>query len=598
MTAHLLALAIGPVQEFIAAARRTRDLWFGSHLLSEISKAAARAVHRQGGKLIFPAPVEDADLDPGSAFNVANVILAELSDGDPATVAAEAKAAARQRWRDFADQVFDAYRGVIRPDIWHDQSDDVVEFYAAWHPRSPQDYRADRATVMRLLAARKRCRDFLPGHGRAGVWKSSLDGARESVLRPAREWGGGSKRALRLQEGEQLDCPGLVKRAWQPEDGRRSYPSVARIAAEPWIAALKESQIDLAPLVAACRALGRDVVREFDTTEEQGLPQYKPFPFEGTVLFRSRHLDLCSEAGIRPDHPAFARLVSALDAASRAARETGLPREPDPYLGVLVADGDRIGAALSALPTSQEHRRLSQALAEFAATADRIVRAHRGVLVYSGGDDVLALVPADRCLACARHLHEEFGQVLAQWSTAECPLTLSVGIAIAHFMEPLEDLIGYGRAAEKHAKRPRDGDIGQVERNGLALHLVKRRGGPVGIRANWSADPRKDPSQNWQQLGEWIAARSVPGRVAYDLHRLARVYEAWPSASVRDAIRRDVLAVMQGKEPRGASRMEDIKDLILGRVENADTLRGLANELLVAKAIAFPRNGTSAAASP
>jgi hypothetical protein len=31
---YLLAISVGPVQEFIVAARRTRDLWFGSYLLS------------------------------------------------------------------------------------------------------------------------------------------------------------------------------------------------------------------------------------------------------------------------------------------------------------------------------------------------------------------------------------------------------------------------------------------------------------------------------------------------------------------------------------------------------------------------------------
>ena len=41
---HLLGIHIGPVQEFIAAARRSRDLWFGSWLLSELSKAAARGI--------------------------------------------------------------------------------------------------------------------------------------------------------------------------------------------------------------------------------------------------------------------------------------------------------------------------------------------------------------------------------------------------------------------------------------------------------------------------------------------------------------------------------------------------------------------------
>ncbi|HRX77115.1 MAG TPA: type III-B CRISPR-associated protein Cas10/Cmr2, partial [Candidatus Cloacimonadota bacterium] len=70
------------MQDFIAAARRTRDLWFGSYLLSEISKAAAREIANSGGYLIFPAldkgdpRLESSD----SEFNVANVILAILPD--------------------------------------------------------------------------------------------------------------------------------------------------------------------------------------------------------------------------------------------------------------------------------------------------------------------------------------------------------------------------------------------------------------------------------------------------------------------------------------------------------------------------------------
>jgi CRISPR-associated protein Cmr2 len=34
---YLMIIGIGPVQEFIASARRSRDLWFGSWLLSELS---------------------------------------------------------------------------------------------------------------------------------------------------------------------------------------------------------------------------------------------------------------------------------------------------------------------------------------------------------------------------------------------------------------------------------------------------------------------------------------------------------------------------------------------------------------------------------
>jgi len=38
---YLLICSIGPVQDFIATARRSRDLWYGSWMLSELAKSAA-----------------------------------------------------------------------------------------------------------------------------------------------------------------------------------------------------------------------------------------------------------------------------------------------------------------------------------------------------------------------------------------------------------------------------------------------------------------------------------------------------------------------------------------------------------------------------
>lgn len=602
MTTHLLALTVGPVQDFIAAARRTRDLWFGSYLLSEISKAAARAVSDQSGTLIFPAPVSDADFEPGSRLSVANVILAELNGHDPGKVAAMAKAAAKARWSEFARDVFNRYQAVINPDIWNEQVDDVIEFYAAWHSYSPQTYQADRAALMRLLAARKRCRDFsqpkLPAEKRAGIPKSSLDGLRESVfIQPAlgesraafrNRWPSKTRRELAVGPSEELDLVGVIKRTWPGMSGASGYPSVARVAADTWLRKIPGASLHA--FVKACDDLGGDIIHKIDTSAERGHPHYRRFPFEGTAVFRSRHPDIVKDAG--PPEPDLGSLANAL---APLTHEYG---EPSPYLSVLVADGDRMGVALSTLTSPDGHRQFSQALARFAGEAARIVQEHQGVLVYSGGDDVLAFVPVDRCLACARELHDAFGRALVRWSTAENLLTLSVGLAVAHFMEPLEDLLGYGRAAEKHAKHRRPGDIGQTDRNGLAVHVVKRGGGPVAVRANWSADSAKDPSQHLQQLAEWIATQSVPSRVAYDLYTLAELYASWHAETVRDAIQRDVLAVMQGKQPRGTSKMQDIKSQILDRVGDANSLRRLANELLVAKAIGPASGATMGADSP
>ena len=101
---HLLSIAVGPVQEFIAQARRTRDLWYGSHLLSELSRAAAKVVAEGGGGLIFPAfdssdpeiepcdgPVRESGMAPTA---VANRILAVAkSETDAKDLANKARGA-------------------------------------------------------------------------------------------------------------------------------------------------------------------------------------------------------------------------------------------------------------------------------------------------------------------------------------------------------------------------------------------------------------------------------------------------------------------------------------------------------------------------
>lgn len=47
---------LGPVQGFVAQARRTRDFWAGSFLLSWLAGVAMRATEAQGGTIVFPKP--------------------------------------------------------------------------------------------------------------------------------------------------------------------------------------------------------------------------------------------------------------------------------------------------------------------------------------------------------------------------------------------------------------------------------------------------------------------------------------------------------------------------------------------------------------
>jgi len=215
MSRYLVALSIGPIQDFIAAARRTRDLWFGSYLLSEVSKAAARSLQEQGASLIFPAPADPEALSPDSTLNVANKILAELDTEDPRQSLERARQATQLRWEELArDCLEELPRKLqkyqvsfhVRQTLWNDQVADVLEFFCAWVPLAtgPEALNTARRQVDRLLAARKNTRDFLPTrhpHLAYAVPKSSLDGKRESVLPDADHLPNWFKRKLGLTTG-------------------------------------------------------------------------------------------------------------------------------------------------------------------------------------------------------------------------------------------------------------------------------------------------------------------------------------------------------------------------------------------------------------
>jgi CRISPR-associated protein Cmr2 len=540
---HLLAISIGPVQEFIAAGRRTRDVWFGSYLLPEISRTVAQAVEAESrkGKLIFPAK--------SNAGNVANVILAELPGGDPKEIAAAAKEVAKSRWREFADDAFRQINGFIRTDIWDDQVDDVIEFYAAWVART-EDYREDRRKVMRLLAGRKNCRDFQSAKGRAGVPKSSLDGRRETVFKDGdREaW----TKKLRLLPGEQLDVVGVTKRLGKERgESVPRYPSVSRVAAETWLSgARKRNSNDLKKLNDACKKL---VVKGLNTVREEN---YQYFPYEGTVIFKDRHPDLQNELGLANED--LIELKAAL-------KSIGV--EPNPYLAVLVADGDRIGAAIAQIDSPDKHRDFSTALDEFADEARKIVAKCNGVLVYAGGDDVLAFLPIDQCLKCSRDLHEDFGKRLDGYGSP----TLSVGIAIGHFMENLEDLLEYGRTAEKAAKKP--------DRDGLAVHLHKRGGSPIRIRAKWG----ENPDDRLIHFAELMNGKIIPTKLPYELRSMAKLYENWTKSA--EAIQQDLYRLIAKKSSIGENT---VREVLKNSISDMDSnkLLSFAEELLVSKQIA------------
>ncbi len=151
------------------------------------------------------------------------------------------------------------------------------------------------------------------------------------------------------------------------------------------------------------------------------------------------------------------------------------------------------------------HLQFSQALSNFALLCARpIVDAHKGRLIYAGGDEVLALLPADTAFECAQALRKAFqGHAVKSASIASpkpgylsirndqtghpIPFVVpgpaaevSVGIAIAHFKFPLQDVVRAAQSAEKRAKN-------QLGRAAVAVSLFKRSGEITEWGTKWES---------------------------------------------------------------------------------------------------------------
>lgn len=614
MSTYLLTISLGPVQSLIEAARRTRDLWCGSWLLSEAARAGALTLYRAPEcSLIFPCPDDpEQELQPRDALqddpkaiaNISNILRARVEADSPKAVAALCAAttrAARERLAALCARAKGEVRGLpFHEDLWEAQRRDILESYAAWTQMQGADYTGAARQLARLLAARKATREFSPA-GQApdgmgyGVPKSSLDGARESVINVIRREREASRyrtafRKLGLAPGEQLDALAIAKRrAGNPEQ----FTAYSRLAADPWIRTLTPEQ--QGRIRAAYEPL---IALELATRVRGNQGAYAPLPYDAQLLYDFRLANALRATDTSDDDTAaLGRLERVLKAIRNEQDADGRAVDaPVPYAVILKADGDRMGKLLSQAKQIGDSQRISKALHRFAAAVPGIVREHQGHAIYSGGDDVLALLPLAGAVECADALRLAFAHAMTDSARAlgldeEQWPTLSVGLGIGHLMEPLGSLRARADAAEQAAK---GSDLPEAEqRNALAIVLGIRSGADCHWRAQWVDEPARDA------LARFIHAyrdSALPSRVAYDLREIGRRF-AWLDAQV--AAGSADAATAQGMRGSEVARMlerarnqggagtipADLRALILDR-STAESLDHLANALIMARWLA------------
>jgi CRISPR-associated protein Cmr2 len=175
----VLRFTFGPVQAFIAEARRTADLYAGSHILAELARAAARSLQDAGAELVYPADLGSGDPP--------NVIVARVPWEDAEQLAERAAAALQARWEQLASEALAKIESYAPLDDalraqWQAQTGDVWEIYWAAARIEQDDYATAFHRAQAGVAALKKTRTFTQ-RAEAGA-KDSLGGNR-AALAPA-----------------------------------------------------------------------------------------------------------------------------------------------------------------------------------------------------------------------------------------------------------------------------------------------------------------------------------------------------------------------------------------------------------------------------
>jgi len=460
---------LGPVQGFVAQARRTRDFWAGSFLLSWLTAHAMKAVlgdHSQN-RIITPS-VEDADLlkmvrgkpvkiTPAYG-SIPNYFIASVPNGIDGEIVSRA---VQQAWRALADAVWkkDGLGDInINRCLWNQQ---IKHFWdIAWV--------ISNSAEGSVLAQRKNWRSYMPPETvgdkctMMGEWQE-LSGAEKSYPEQQRKFWNKiiEGKGLDLQEGERLCAIAYVKRrfvhAWTSLDDsdsespefpgykhwklQASVPSVSYMAAAHWLAELIKKDPGGEIVKKFCKEADLGEFHSRVTCVSKALGKSPPdylrdlAYMDGRLLFANELEVLAARKENKLGEITIAKakkMISARKAMLDSVEDQ--IEEPTPFYAVLMMDGDSLGETKAAMkdPTA-----LSVALGEFTQKVPELVLQNSGFLIYAGGDDVLAILPLEDALPCAAKIRDEYMGIFKKRGVAKERYSISAAIEYAHMKLPL-----------------------------------------------------------------------------------------------------------------------------------------------------------------
>lgn len=466
---HLFLFTLGPVQSFIAQARKTHDLHSGSKLLSDLCQIAAKHFESEviGGKVIFPSL---------ESRSIPNRFLGKIIDPkqDLTDIGESVATIVQDYWKKLFDKIKDLLDGeaLAAAQRQIEQHLDIQWLFQPLADDSDEAYRYAYDELNKNLNALKNTRPFLSSYetGR----KCSLDGERNvcfyrktlseqdkkttedvqmgnplySTANLVFDYSNNkSKIKLRhLQPGEGLSAVSMLKRFL--DFGMADFPSTAEFALSETMHLVRNTDEGK---VAFQKMMGID----------ESNPNH--------INWQFFYPESLNEVYFKKQGLSIDKLQPAIDIQAEIERiAKGLGRKLEKYYALVVFDGDHMGKwwkgdddyIRAGVSLETFHKDLTSRLAIF---ADEVRQAYDpnlakpcGWVIYAGGDDFLGFFNLHHLVSELEYLRKAYRETvhdaLTEYIVPGKELTFSAGVCIAHYKEPLSLVLAQARDLEHRAK--------------------------------------------------------------------------------------------------------------------------------------------------
>ena len=466
---HLFIFTIGPVQSFIAQARKTIDLSTGSRLLSTLSNVAVKAAKDAQIELIFPVFQSKMESAP-------NRFIGRIQENDKKKLAEIGKGiedAVRGTFVDIAVEVLqmipEAERSLQFEQQYLRQVENHLDIYWLFYPENEKGYYQAYHAMEAHLGAIKNIRTF---HQYAETGrKCSLDGERNALL--FGEYA--SEKHIELNQAVMID------------------------ADDVWMG--KNEGLSAISFIKRNHRFGLSKRPSFISTAGVAMMDYveaninKSHYSEYKILFNGgRQFDeqLCYQENLTEKYFEKQGLQNVLKKTNLSHiqekhksvfGEVELPK----YYALLVFDGDYMGKIVGGDVLKATNRdnlqafqtEVSKLLTNYAKIASAYLQEPLGQVVYAGGDDFMGFINLASLFDVLNKLRTDFDTEVNQKllgtfrdqfdeNRQAFNFSFSAGLVIAHYKSPLHFVLQKARDMEKQAKN--------AGRDRLGIAVMKHSG--------------------------------------------------------------------------------------------------------------------------